>query len=93
MITHSDEQIKEQFPPLFHLQLHGATPLESVPASDDESEVVCSQLGVRVGCLGVGKASGGEDSGDLDTGLETLLAESEAGKLGEAVADGCTAEE
>jgi hypothetical protein len=42
MITHSNKQIEEQFPTLFHLKLHGAASLESVPAADDEGEVVSS---------------------------------------------------
>ena len=50
-----------------------------------------SQLGVRVGCLGVSVTGGGEDSADLDAGLEALLAEREAAELGKVVADSCTA--
>ena len=44
VIAHSDKQIEEQSSTFFHLHLHGATPLESVLASDDESQVVSSQL-------------------------------------------------
>jgi hypothetical protein len=92
MITHSDKQIKEQFPALLHLQLHGATPLERVPAPDDQSEVVGSQLGIRVGCLGVCVAGRCEDRAHLDAGLEALFAEGESGEFWEVVADGCAAE-
>lgn len=35
MITHSHEQVKEQFTPHLHFHLHGATTLEGLPASDD----------------------------------------------------------
>lgn len=44
MIAHSNKQIEEQSSTFFHLHLHGATPLESILASDDESQVVSSQL-------------------------------------------------
>ncbi len=56
MVAHSDKQIKEQSSTLLHLHLHGATSLESAPAPDDESKVVCSKLGIRVRGLGVGVA-------------------------------------
>jgi hypothetical protein len=49
MITKCNEQIKEQLATTrMHLHLHGATSLESGAASDDESEIVCSEFGVVV---------------------------------------------
>jgi hypothetical protein len=58
VIAHGDEEIEEQSPAFFHLHLHGAAPLESVPAPDDESEVMSSQLGVIIWRMGVGIAGG-----------------------------------
>jgi hypothetical protein len=90
MITHGDKKIEKQFTTLFHLHLHGATPLESVPAPDDKSEIVSPQLRVRIGCLSVSKASRGQDGADLDARLKALLAEGEATELGKIVSEGCT---
>lgn len=42
VIAHGDKQIKEQQSTLFHFHLHGATPLEGIPAPNDQSEVVRS---------------------------------------------------
>ncbi len=93
MIAHSNEQVEEQSSTFFHLHLHGATPLESISAADDESQVVGSQLRVCVGCLRVGVAGGGEDGADLDARLEALFAKRKAAELREIVAKGCTAGE
>jgi hypothetical protein len=73
MITHGDEKIEEQPPAFFHLHLHGAASLESVPAPNDESEVMGSQLGVIIRRMGVGIPGGGEDGADLDAGLQALF--------------------
>jgi len=60
MITQRNKQIKEQLTATrMHLHLHGAAPLEGVAASNDESEVVCSEFGVVVWCVCVGVAGGG----------------------------------
>ncbi len=48
MVTHSDEEVKEQGAALFHLELHGAAFLEVVAAANDESEILSSKLRVRV---------------------------------------------
>lgn len=85
VIRHRDEQIKEDFPAGLHLHLHCAAPLEHVSAADDESEVVCTQLGVAVGGVSVCIPSRRENRAALDTRLETLFAEGEALKFGEAV--------
>lgn len=57
MITHSDEEIEEHLATLLHLNLHGATSLESAAAADDESEEMSTKLGVVVRCVGIGPAS------------------------------------
>jgi len=74
MVAHGDEKIEEQPSTLFHFHLHGAAPLESVPAPNDKSEVMSSQLGVIIWRMGVGVTGGGEDGADLDAGLEALFA-------------------
>ena len=57
MIAQRNEKIKEQLTTSsLHFQLHGPAALECVPASDYEGEVVGSQLGVGVGCVGIGIA-------------------------------------
>lgn len=54
MVAKSDKEIKEQLcAAVVHLQLHGAAALEGAAAADDEGEIVCAQLGVCVGCVGV----------------------------------------
>lgn len=57
VIAHGDEEVKEELATLFHLHLHGATPLEGVLAADDQGQVVGTELGVRVGSVGVCIAS------------------------------------
>jgi hypothetical protein len=54
VVAKSNEEIKEQLrAAVVHLQLHGAAALEGAAAADDEGEIVCAQLGVGVGCVGV----------------------------------------
>lgn len=86
MVTHGNKQIKEQSSTLLHLHLHGPTPLEGVFAADDQSEIVSTQLGIRIGCLGVSVAGRREYSADLDAGLEALLAKGEPAQLRQLVA-------
>ena len=70
MVNHGNEQVEEQLAAAgLHLSLHGAAALEGAAATDDEGEVVGSQLGVGVGRVGVGVASGGEDGAALDSGF------------------------
>ena len=58
MVDHGDEEVEEQCgASVFHLHLHRSASLECVARADDESEVVCSQLGVGGWCVGVGEAS------------------------------------
>lgn len=57
MVAHGDEQVEEQRATVLHLGLHGAAPFECISAADDEGQVVCPQLGVVVGSVGVGIAS------------------------------------
>jgi hypothetical protein len=70
MVAQGDEQVEEELGvAVEHLELHGAAALEGAAAADDEGEVVRPQLGVRVGSVGVGVASRGEDGARLDAGL------------------------
>jgi hypothetical protein len=74
MIAQRDEQVEEQLRAAgHHLHLHGAAALEGPAAADDEREVVGSQLGVCVGCVGVGVAGGGENCAALDAGFCSLF--------------------
>ncbi len=85
----STKQVEEErTPTLGHLHLHRSTTLEGAATANDESEVVCSELGVAGGSIGVGVASGVEDGAALHAGLETLLFESEALEFGEVVVVG-----
>lgn len=52
-----------------HFELHSAAALECVSAADYESEVVSSELGVRVGSVGIGVASRRKDGAALDSGF------------------------
>lgn len=47
-----------------------------------------TKLRVRVWCVGVGEPGGGEDRADLDPGLQSLLAQSEAFQFVQAIAVG-----
>lgn len=85
MIDHGDEQVEEQRRAThLHLMLQGAAALESVPAADDESEVMRTQLRVAGRGIGVGVAGGGEDGAALDAGLQTLLLEGETLEVGQS---------
>lgn len=91
VVAQSDEQVEEELrPAVEHLGLHGAAALEGGAAADDEGEVVVAQLGIRVGCVGVGIACGREDCVALDAGSEPLLAQSDALQVIQAVLVGST---
>lgn len=54
VVAEGNKEIKEKLcAAVVHLQLHGAAALEGAAAADDEGEIVCAQLGVGVGCVGV----------------------------------------
>ena len=60
MITKRNKQIKEELRAASkHLHLHSPATLECASAADYEGEVMSSELGVCVGCIGVGVAGGG----------------------------------
>lgn len=40
MVTHGNEQIKEQFSSLLHFHLHSTASLERITAADDQGEIV-----------------------------------------------------
>ena len=61
MVTHSYEEIEEQGATLFHFEFHGPAFLEVVAAANDESEILGSELRVRVRGMSVCVASAGED--------------------------------
>lgn len=70
MITQGDEQVKEELcAAVEHLQLHRAASFERAAAANDESEVVCSQLGVGVRRVVVRIASRRQDGAALDARL------------------------
>ena len=68
MITKRNKQIKKQLgAPIPHLKLHRPAALKCAPRADDERKVVCPQLGVCVGGVGVGVPGRGEDGAALDS--------------------------
>lgn len=68
MVTERDEQIEEKLgPAVIHFKLHRSTALECAAAPDNESKVMCPQLGVSVGRVGVGIASRSQDGAALDS--------------------------
>lgn len=60
-----------------HLHLHGTAALERRSASDDQSKVMCSQLRIAVGRVGVCVPGTGKDGVALDSRLQPLLPERE----------------
>lgn len=85
VIHHGNEQVEKQLTAVFHLVLHRAATLERVASTDDECEVVRTELGVVVRCVGVGVTSRSQDGRALDARLQTLLAESQLLQLLEPV--------
>lgn len=70
MVAEGDEQVEEKLTTTVeHLKLHRAATLECGPTANDESEVMSTQLGVGIGCVGVGITGGGQDGAALDSGL------------------------
>lgn len=76
MVHHGNEQVEKQLAAVFHLILHGTAALEGVASTDDEREVVSTELRVVVGRVGVRVTSGSQDGRALDARLQTLLSES-----------------
>ena len=76
MIDHGDEQVEEEFAAILHLVLHCATALEGVSGSDDEREVVCTELRVVVRSVGVCVTGRRQDSRALNARLKALLLQS-----------------
>lgn len=69
VVGEGDEQIEEQLAAsVEHFHLHGTAALEGVAAADDEGEVVSSQLGVIVRCVGICISGREQDGVALDTG-------------------------
>lgn len=58
MVAQGNKEVEEELASsVEHFKLHGAAALECASAADDEGEVVSTQLGVCVGCVGVSVAS------------------------------------
>lgn len=74
VVHHGNEQVEEELTAVFHLVLHSAAALEGVARTDDEREVMGTELGVVVRCVRIGIASRSQDGRALDTRLQTLLA-------------------
>jgi hypothetical protein len=53
MVTHGNEEIEEHLASLLHLDLHRAATLKRTAAANDESQIMCSQLRVIIGSMGV----------------------------------------
>lgn len=68
MVTQCDEQVKEELAAsVMHLELHGPAALECASASDDESEIMGSKLGVGIRRIGVSVACRREDCAALNS--------------------------
>lgn len=91
MITHRHKQVKEKSTSALHLHLHRSAALERSAAANDKSQIVCSQLAVRVRRIGVGVACGCQNGATLDARLEPLLAEGEPLQLVKAIFFRCAA--
>lgn len=69
MVGQGDKQVEKKLgAAVEHLLLHGSAALEGGAAANDEGEVVCSQLGVGIGRVGIGEAGRGEDDATGDAG-------------------------
>jgi len=90
VVTHSDEQVEEQLSPHLQFHLHGTTTLERFPATDDQSQVMSAQFAVTVRGVLIGIPSTAQNRSDLDSALQTLLAQGELLELFEAVTVSCT---
>lgn len=89
VVAHGYKQVEEELAAArLHLGLHGPAPLKGLATADDQGEVVSAQAAVRVWGVGVGVLGGPQDGGDVDAGLEPLLAQGQALELFEAVAVG-----
>lgn len=85
VVDHGNEQVEEQLTAILHLVLHRAAALEGVARTDDEREVVSTELGVVVGCVGVGVTGRSEDCRALNARLQPLFAKSQLLELLEPV--------
>jgi len=90
VIDHGNEEVKEKFATSLHFHLHGAAALESLSASNDESEIMSSQFRVGVRRILIRKACRGKNGAALHAGLQALLAKGKRLKLRQAVAVGNT---
>jgi hypothetical protein len=89
VVAHGDKEVEEELAAAgLHLSLHGAAALKGFAAADDEGEVMGAQAAIRVRGVGVGVLGRAQDCGDVDAGLEPLLAQGQALELIEAVAVG-----
>lgn len=93
MVDHGNEQVEEEFAPVLHLVLHRAAALEGVPSSDDEREVVCTELRVVVRSIGVCVTGRRQDGRALDARLETLLLQSKLLQFLQSVLVGLTVDD
>lgn len=85
MITHGNEQVKEQGATLFHLKLHGTALLKVVAAADDECEILSSKLRVRIRGMFISPTSRGQDGGNLHALTQALFPKGEAFELIKAI--------
>lgn len=73
MIDHGDEEIEEELATILHLILHGATALERVARTDNEREVMRTQLGIVIRRIRIRVPCRREDGRALDPRLQPLL--------------------
>jgi hypothetical protein len=76
VVHHGNKQVEEQLAAVLHLLLHCATAFECVSRANDQSQIMGPQLGVVIGCVGVGKPGRGENRTALNTRLKSLFPQS-----------------
>jgi hypothetical protein len=89
VVAHRDEKVKEQTTTSFHLVLHGTTPLESMPAPDNQSKVMGAQPRVTVWRIGVRVTSARQNGPTLDTCLQALLTKRQLLQLRKTISLSC----
>lgn len=86
VVAHGNKQVKEHGSSLLHFEFHGPTLLEVAPRTDDQGEILGSELGIRIWGVLICPASGSQNGRDLHPVAQTLLAEGQALELFKAVA-------
>lgn len=85
VVAHCHKQVEEQLASFLHLHLQGSAALKSLTTADDKSKVMSAQSGISLGCIVICISSRSQDHVGWKTTLKTLLSESKALELFQAV--------